>query len=101
MYKPTPWNNVYLALWMTSILLLPFHVFGKTPVLRAGEQKASDVQQLSKKVEGGMPQPSDLVAMALMALVFTGRGFYLESSEMRLVRTFAAFAQDSHVTLQQ
>jgi hypothetical protein len=92
MYRPTPLNNPYLALWALSLLLLPFHVFGKTPVLKAGEQKASDVQQLSKKVEGGMPQPSDFVAAALMLLVFTGRGFYVESSELRLLRAFGAFA---------
>jgi hypothetical protein len=78
---------------MVSILLIPFHVFGKTPVLKAGAVTPSAVQQLSRKVESGVPQPSDYVAMALMiTLVFSGKSFYLESAQLRLLRVLGAFA---------
>jgi hypothetical protein len=80
-------SRIHLVMWSIFLVLIPFHVLGKDPVL-----KKEDPRHLSNKVEGGMPQPADFFMLLIMATVFTSVGVRLEPWAVRVAAAFGAFA---------
>jgi hypothetical protein len=81
----------YLVLFALFLVLVPFYLFGKTPVPQTLSSLAANRAELSEKVEGGVPQPADYVIAALLLALLAGPGYGMLPAHLPAVRAFACF----------
>jgi hypothetical protein len=83
--------RLYLVLWLSFLVLVPFYFLGKTPVPQTLTSLAANLAELSEKVEGGVPQLADYVMAVLALALLGGRGYGVRPAHLPAVRAFACF----------
>jgi hypothetical protein len=83
--------RVYLVLWSSFLVLVPFYFLGKTPVPQTLSSLAANVAELSEKVEGGVPQLADYVMAVLVLTLLADGGYGVRPAHLPAVRAFAGF----------
>lgn len=81
----------HLVLFALFLLLVPFYLFGKTPVPQTLTSATLNRIELSEKVEGGVAQPADYVIAVLVLTLLAGPGFGMLPAHLPALRIFACF----------
>ncbi len=82
-------SQLFLVLWALFPVLVPFYLFGRTPVSPAGS--LGMVKHGPVKVEGGVPQPADFLMAGVMGLVFFGIGFRFHLRLLTVIKALGWF----------